>query len=349
MPARKEFRRAPRLLFGAVVLATALLYFEYHLVYPPVFSTEPVREAAFSIRTEHLFIHTVAAAGFIATTRRFMQYDAQTQVAVFGERGTGKSTTAYGSLTGYLKRVARHLEVPPLDVSQDLYELVGYNENAAVDNDGPGPITGEWFIPNNEQNDIEEYEWTIREGHIFPKNVRISILDYAGENLKGFVEVISGTPLKEINVGNPDVIRALQKQAEEADSIVLLVDVEALRSSSAKLNASLYADIVAEYRDDKEIYFAATKADLYDAEFRQQTSLDIYDIGNLEQFTRFVTHEIMRESDVISGLMADSEADLVYPLYVRTVETAAGTRKPVVNEDGDLQPYGYVQLLDTIK
>lgn len=347
-PRQKEFRRAPRLLYALIAGTVILLYLEYHLTYPPVFSAETVGQATFGIRTNHLFVDTVAATGFVMTTRQFMQYEAQIDVAVFGHSGNGKSTYAYGSLTEYLNRVEPHVDVPPMNISQDLYELMGHAENAAVDIDAHGVPVGEWFIPNNLQGDIEEYVWTIRDGEIFPTNLRTRIVDYAGENFRAFVEALTGTPIDELSSGDPEVVRHLRELAESANTILLLVDVEALVDEDDTLDAHLYSDIIDEYAGQKEVYLVATKADLLDQRFRERTGRDPYDIGNIERYTEFVTDEVCRRSKVVRRFTNEIGADRVYPVYVRTIETD-DRRRPVVTDDGDYQPFGYVQLLEALK
>jgi len=347
-PRQKEFRRAPRLLYALFAGTVALLYLEYHLVYPPVFSAETVRQAAFGIRTENLFIDTVAATGFIVTSRQFMQYEAQIDVAVFGHSGNGKSTYAYGSLTEYLNRVEPHVDVPPMNISQDLYELMGHAENAAVDVDAHGVPVGEWFIPNNLQGDIEEYVWTIRDGEIFPTNLKTRIVDYAGENFPAFVDALTGTPIDELNSGDSEVVRQLLDLAESANTILLLIDVEALIDENDSLDAHLYSDIIDEYAGQKEIHLVATKADVLDQRFRDRTGGDPYDIGDIERYTEFVTEEVCRRSKVVRRFTNEIGTNRIYPVYVRTIETDDG-RRPVVTEDGDYQPFGYVQLLEALK
>ncbi len=349
IPRRREFRRAPKLIYIAVMGSVVLLYVEYHVVYPPVFSPGTIGEATVGVRLDNLFVDSVTAAGFIVVTRKFMQYEAKKTVAFFGKRNAGKSVLAYCAPTDYMNRVARYADVPPLEISQDLYELLGQGEEVLIEDDGSGPQTGEWFIDNNEQNDLEEFSWTIKDGKLFPKNLQIDIRDHAGENLPPFVKALSGVPIDELDRGNPEVIRALLEQVENADTIVLLIDVAALRDPGDSLDAHLYGEIISEYGASKEIVFAATKADLYDSEFRNETGLDPYNVGNFDRFRRFVTRKIQRESNVIATQMRDVGADAVHPVYVRTVEDENGDRVPVVTDDGDLQPFGHVELQERLK
>jgi hypothetical protein len=355
-PISMEFPRAPKLLWALTTVTIGAFWLEAHAFYPALLQTAldgglvTVDQVYFRWTSKDLLADSVAGVAFVGLTRRFMRYEATTSVMIIGPSNAGKTYTMYGA---YLEwRLRRNsAEKDPMDPSQDM--LRRRDEAETIDQavtDGGTDLADEDVIPwtlESTTSGLEELSFSITEGDVFPMTKTITSLDHTGEALPAIVDLIRGTPPEEVSEVPDEVAAALHRHVEEADTLVFLLDVERIVDKTKELETAPYTDIIQEYRDEKQLLFAATKADLLEYDYNDMRQREAYKRENLDDFAEFVTEELTNQSGLLRSMIEDGGAASVHPIYIMT-EEYNGERYPI-EQGGSIQPFGYVRLLEKVR
>lgn len=332
-----EFRSAARLVYFLFFILVLISFLEAHLVYPEfievstegitVYAPEP---SGVSIQTSGLAEHAVAGILAVATVRRFVRYDSDDDFFVLGPPASGKSLLLIGAYLEALdrgrgKRMAKRDALNP---SQDLMELVEH-----LDRDDT-----EWIVEATGRSELKELEFQFVKGTLFPKNVTVSSVDYAGEHLSRIPDALNG------EIKNPDKeLEQLTAGVKQANTLILLIDIERFVNNDG-LGIAEYFSIL-EAAEDKDVIVVATKADLFADQFWEEEEKKAHE--SFEEFRDFVA-EKLRQSEQFSSLLRQTPEVNVHPVYYETTVNEDGERVPVRDENGSVVTVGFDHLLDRL-
>lgn len=327
-----EFRRAPVLIFYVIGLLVVAALLEVHLSYPNIFeigSTVTLADSpGGSVQFEQTgFLQNVLVSGiFLATLKRFMEYEAQKEFFVLGPPGSGKSLFLVGSYLAALDRVDGDLS-NPLTPSGTLAEMVDQ-----IDRTPEG-----WGIEATAGGELENLRFRYVNGTVFPKYVTISSLDYAGEYLDRLPDALTGLLENE----EDSTLLALADEVQAADMLALVIDVERVIDGDDSLGISSYFPIL-QAVDDTEVVLIATKADVLADQFEAERGIQAH--RYFDDFQEYVNAELM-ESENIRSLVQETAGSDIHPVYYQTKEDETGEMVPMRNERGSVMTVGYEELL----
>lgn len=335
----REFRRSALLLYYVLTLVVVVGLLEYHLQYPEVFTVSQqglVLHAvtpSISVDTSGIFTNLLMSGVFVVTLGRFVKYDSDEQFFVLGPRGSGKSLFLVGAYLAALEDAESRDSDTPLNPSSDLMDLVGTLD--AADSEAG------WNVDSTGAQDIEDLSFQFIDGTVFPKNIGVSSLDYAGEYLERLPDVLM----------NPDqqvddtTLQRLAERVQGADTIVLLVDVERYHNNE-KLGIEPYFDIL-NVASGKDIILVATKADILADQFREQQSLEAHQY--FDDFREFTNETLRENSQAVRTLVQDTSGSKIHPVYYQTKVTDDGERVPLRDRNGNTNRFGFDELLTKLR
>ncbi|MFP8952810.1 hypothetical protein ACLI4Z_07545 [Natrialbaceae archaeon A-arb3/5] len=334
-----EFRRAAFGLYLMVVLLVIGSIFEYHVVYPEFVEVSADGLAVFAIENPNLTVESdglirnvVLGSIFIITMRRFIQYDSEEDFFVLGPRASGKSLFLIGAYLAALNRNPNDEATnnTPLQPSQDLMEMV---ENLDQRDSG-------WLVDATGQGEIKDLEFQYVHGSTFPKNVKVSSIDYAGEYLSRLPDVLAGAVSEE---DTDNTLLRLSQGVEQADRLILLLDLERY-TSGEKLDISEYFSLLQSV-DNTGVFVVATKADILADRFREERGIEAH--LAYDEFKEFVGQEL-RQSEQVDSLIRQTPGAEIHPVYYQTRVNEDGDRVPMRDESGSVMTIGFDQLLDEL-
>lgn len=215
-----------------------------------------------------------------------------------------------------------------LHPSQDLMELVEHLDRDATD----------WIVEATGRSDLKTLEFTFVKGTLFPENVTVSSVDYAGEHLRRIPDALSG------EIDAPDTeLEALTTGVQDANKLILLVDVERFVNDDG-LGLAEYFSIL-EAAEDKGIVIVATKADVLADRFWDETGTDPQ--RSFDAFKRYVEDELSQSQQFRSLLRQTPEAE-VHPVYYETAHNEAGEGVPVRDDTGSVVTVGFRRLVQRL-
>ena len=331
-----EFRRAARLVYYLLVGLVIISLVEAHLSYPAFLEvgTEGIAildvDGSVSIETDGIVPNAVAGLLAVATVRRFVQYDSDDDFFVLGPPGSGKSLLLIGAYLEALERGRdkRMGKRDALNPSQDLMELV---EN--LDRD-----SSDWIVEATGRSELKDLRFQFVKGSLFPKNVTVSSVDYAGEHLSRIPDSLTG----EISAPDEELDR-LTRGIEQANTLILLIDIERFVNNEG-LGIAEYFSIL-EAADEKGVVVVATKADLFADEFWDEHEREAH--LHFDEFKDFVADEL-RQSEQFSSLLRQTPEVEVHPVYYETTVNEDGERVPIRDENGSVVTVGFGRLLDRL-
>lgn len=332
-----EFRKAAR---GTYLLLTGLVIvslIEAHLVYPELIEASAdglvvynVEDVSVSTSTDGL-VQNVAVGGLaVATVRQFAKYDADDDFFVLGPPASGKSLLLIGAYLEALERGRdkRMGKRESLNPSQDLMELIEH-----LDRDDT-----EWIVEATGRSELKDLRFQFVKGSLFPKNVTVSSVDYAGEHLSRIPASLNG------EISNPDAeLDRLTTGIENATTLILLIDIERYVNNDG-LGIAEYFSIL-EAADDKEVIVVATKADLLADDFWAEYEEEAHE--SFGTFRDYVADELCQSEQFSSLLRQTPEVD-VHPVYYETTVNEEGERVPVRDDNGSVVTVGFDRLLDRL-
>ncbi|MXR51428.1 hypothetical protein GRX03_07405 [Halovenus sp. WSH3] len=330
-----EFRRASRALFFVMAGLVVVCFVEVHLQYPGIYidADTPFQPQivnnGFGINTADLPLHLGASVVFIATAKRFVEYDADREFFILGPRASGKSLFLIGAYLEALERVRSSDKNIPLEPSQDLMSILEALDRKETD----------WIVEATPPGQVNELSFQYVHGSVFPKNIRLSALDYAGEYLSRLPDALTGAKEWE-ELDNTE--RRLVEGIEDSDTLVLTIDMSRY-ARDEPLDISEYFSIL-QAVDGKDILLVATKADVLLDEFESERGLEAH--LDYEEFTEFVNRRL-RQNENIEALVAETNQD-IHPVYYQTKVDDDGNRVPMRDDTGTVMTVGFDELLDKL-
>jgi hypothetical protein len=334
-----ELRRASKTVFYMLTLLVVVGFLEYHLSYPvpiqftpdgPLVTTDATRSFGINGDVQRIAFNAALVTGFVVVTKRFVQYDARKDFLVLGPPASGKSLLLVGAYLEALERYSGDDEATtPLNPSQDLMNLVGQ-----LDRQQDG-----WFLSATRQPELEVLNFQYVYGSVFPMNIQLSGLDYAGEWLEEIPDVMLGTRDES---EMPTTLARVHEAVERADTLLLLIDCERYVNDES-LEIEPYFEIL-QAADSKDITLVASKADVLAERFREEKGLNAEQY--YEDFKQF-TNDRLRTNQTIQSLVAQSAGTEIHPVFYQTRINDEGERVPMRNS-GSVATVGFDELLERL-
>ncbi|MCU4974927.1 hypothetical protein OB955_19590 [Halobacteria archaeon AArc-m2/3/4] len=332
-----EFRRAAWGVYAVLVGLVVVSLLEAHLVYPEFievteggFAILAVDSSSVSLRSDGLLLNVVAAGVAVTAVRRFARYDSDDSFFVLGPPASGKSLLLIGAYLEALDRDAdkQRGKREALNPSQDLMELVENLDRDATD----------WIVEATGRSELKDLEFQFVKGTLFPKNVTVSSVDYAGEHLSRIPDSLRG----EIDRSDEELER-LTSGIQGANRLILLIDIERFVNNEG-LGIAEYFSIL-EAAEDKGVVVVATKADILADQFWEETENDPQE--SFDEFKGFVEEQLC-QSQQFSSLLRQTPGAEVHPVYYETTVNDDGERVPVRDDNGSVVTVGFKRLLNRL-
>lgn len=332
-----EFRRGTKsvyILFALIVLVSLL---ELHISYPSLLevsdqtlSIQIPPDPSVGLISDGLAVNAAIGIAAIATVRQFVRYDSGEDFFIIGPPSSGKSLLLIGCYLEALKRDAdkniRQRE--SLDPSQDLMELV---EN--LDRDA-----SEWIVEATGRSELRDLRFKYIRGSIFPKNVTISSVDYAGEHLRRIPASLAG------EIDEPDQeLTLITDGIQDASTLILLVDIERHLNNEG-LGLAEYFRILEE-AEDKGVVIVATKCDILADQFWDENELNPQQ--HFGEFRQYVEDNLC-QSEQFSTLLRQTPDSEIHPVFYETEFNEEGERVPVRDDSGSVVTVGFNRLLSRL-
>lgn len=332
-----EFRRASTALYYTIFLLVAVAFLEYQVSYPALFEvgsdtvrTQSVASFDLSFRRENAVQNFVTSGLFVGTVRQFVRYDAEQDFFVLGPRASGKSLFLIGAYLEALKRSRDDENRTPMNPSQDLMEMI-----EALDQK-----RSEWIVEATGRGQVKNLRFQFVQGSVFPKNVYISGVDYAGEYLSRLPDALTNAIDPE---ETDDTLWELTTQIESADTLLLVVDVERYINDEP-LEISEYFSIL-QAADIDSILIVATKSDHFAEQFREERGLEAH--RYYDDFKQYVNEELSQSSQ-IGTLLQETAGAEIHPVYFQTRENENEDRVPMRDQSGSVMTVGFDRLLEKL-
>ncbi len=346
-----EFRRAATVLSYILTIVTLTTFAEAHLTYPSLFEVQYFpRELSVSqwvlslspppesveVITESLYTDIAATGVFLFTLRRFIKYDAEMSFFIIGPSESGKTLFLIGAYLEALESYSgdnNGLLTTPMNPTQDLMQMLDEFDQSRE----------EWTVGATGAGEVRDLGFRYVHGQVFPLNVYITALDYAGEHLPSIPDVLSGV-LEIDDYPNPAILRALVQNVQQADTLVLMLDIERFVTTEQSLEISEYFDLL-QAVDDKDVVLVATKSDLLAEEFIEETGLQ--PVRHYDEFVDYVNN-YLSENQQIEALITETGGTNILPVYYQTRVTETGERVPMRDETNSVMIVGFNELLDKL-
>ncbi|WP_418282888.1 hypothetical protein [Halorubrum sp. DTA98] len=331
-----EFRRSAALLFYLVSAIVVVGLIEYHVNLPQIvqIAGDQVQVQAANpgveIDWDSIGRNTVMAGVFVVTLRQFVTYDASESFFILGPPGSGKSLFLVGKYLAALDDAVGREADTPLNPSSDLMELVGALDAASKD-------TG-WKLDSTGATDVEDLQFRFIDGRVFPKNIELSSLDYAGEYLE---ELPNALMSADDEIDN-STVRLLAQRVRSANTLVLIIDVERYHNNEP-LEIEPYFDIL-NAASNKDVILVATKCDILAEEFRNTQALEAHQY--FDEFQEFVNETLIENNQAVRTLVQDTSGSKIHPVYYQTTTNENGERVPMRDRNGNVQTVGFDELLE---
>jgi len=317
-----EFRYAALTLFGLVALVVVVTLVQ-------------------SVVTGESFVLGVpAVAVFLVLLYQFVQYESETSYMTLGPERSGKSML----LLGLCLELLRHSETHP-DPNAYLREGLERASNLQHGHE-------RWPIPSTAHDEVRTASFEVIAGYYFPRRLEVSALDYAGQHLGRIADVLAsdGEPDPEASVPEDVATRVT-----EADTLFFVLDVERLvfpeefheAGATDRANVSWGLDhytTILTHIDPDDVLVVATKCDiLVDQDIVAPPEAH----ESFDDFGDAVTDHLSSRPDV-RELFQRTDASEVHPVYYAT-EKRDGEYVPQLDEDANLVPVGYGNLIDEVR
>ncbi len=332
-----EFRRAATVLFGFLSVIVIVGLLEHHVNFPQVVEVasdsvsvvEPTQGV--ELDTEGAVFNGLMAFVFIVTLRSFFQYDAAESFFIVGPRGSGKSLFLVGKYLAALDDAAGRDEDTPMSPSGDLMELVSAVDSAS---DEAG-----WELGATDAADVKDLQFNFVKGRVFPKNIHIGSLDYAGEFLSELPTALMGAE-DEID---DSTLRRLAQRIRGANTLVLILDMERYHNNES-LGIEAYFDIL-NATDSTKVLLVATKCDILAEQFRDERGLEAHQY--FDEFRTYVNETLVQNDQTVRTLVQDTGGSEIHPVYYQTrVDEVTDQRVPMRDRNGNVMTIGFDNLLD---
>ncbi|MDJ1434288.1 hypothetical protein [Halostagnicola sp. A-GB9-2] len=332
-----EYRRATWSIYALLVGVVFVSLIEAHIVYPEFIEVSEQgvtilspESSGLSLRADGLAVNVLASGVAVGTARRFTQYESNDSFFVLGPPASGKSLLLIGAYLKALERDEdkRQSQREALNPSQDLMELVENLDRDATD----------WIVEATGRSELQHLEFKFVKGTLFPKNVTVSSVDYAGEHLSRIPDALEG------NISNPDAeLEALTEGIRDANKLILLIDLERFVNNEG-LGLAEYFSIL-EVAEDTGVVLVPTKADILADQYWEATEQDPQD--SFDDFKQFVEDELS-QSQQFSSLLRQTPELEVHPVYYETTLNEEDERVPARDDRGSVITVGFGRLLQRL-
>jgi hypothetical protein len=183
-----EFRGAAYTVFLLICSFTIISLLELHISYPNVFLGE---SGLITWEPEGLFINTAVSGVFIFSLWRFVNYDADESFFIIGPKQSGKTLLLTGAFLEAKESQRRKSQIgkTPLNPTPGLMQRV-----KELDSEQNG-----WGVEATGATETYFLEFQYVHGSIFPKNIQVTSVDYAGE----YLQEIPGMLASDAEAGSP--------------------------------------------------------------------------------------------------------------------------------------------------
>ena len=337
----QEFRRASEGVYLLIVLTVVFTFLEAHVVYPDVFDVRPganppiiirlfPQDPVYRLNTEGLAVDIVSSGIFLGVVNKFIKYDADHDFFILGPRASGKSLFLIGAYLEALDRTRTDQQSTPLNPSEDLMSMI-----EQLDRESTG-----WIVEATGRGVINELEFQYVHGSVFPTNIQLSSIDYAGEYLERIPDALTGA-LDDDEIDT--TLNRLVENIEAANTLIFMIDVERFVNDEP-LEISEYFSII-QAADDKDAMLVATKADYLAEEFERDEGLEAH--LYYEDFVEYVNRRL-RQNDNVHSLVNQTGHRDIHPVYYQTKADGQGNQVPRRDASGSVVTVGFDELLDKL-
>jgi hypothetical protein len=333
-----EFRRSASILFYLITAIIVVGLVEFHVNFPQFIdpsggAVEIVApEPTVSVAWEGLTTNVLMAGVFVVTLRRFVKYDSSENFFVLGPPGSGKSLFLVGKYLAALDDAVDRKSDTPLNPSGDLMELVGRLDAATKD--------AGWELDSTGATEVEDLQFRFVNGRVFPKNIELSSLDYAGE----YLEELPGALMSPDSEIDNSTVQLLSDRVRAANTLILVIDVERYHNNEP-LGIEPYFDIL-DTADDKDVLLVATKSDILAQQFEDEQALDPHQY--FEDFRQYVNDTLVENNQAVRTLVQDTSGSEIHPVYYETTVNDDGERVPMRDRNGNVMTVGFEELLEKL-
>jgi hypothetical protein len=305
-----------------------------------------------------VLVDTLSGGAMLYLLVGFFSYESEANTAVVGPKGGGKSTLILGLYYTFTERT-RNVTKPTLALD---------SMSSKVDDMDQGDR-----IPIAATSSVEKIGFYHVVRGYFPKRIRIGGWDHTGEMLNNLadrmeadltvVETIRNFALdvrKLLFSGDP---RSKQQrffyEVRHADLALLLIDVKRVQDPALDSQVKDLRKVGRRVKDNGgDVIVVATKVDLIREQLGLEGDTNPEEVGifegltETESFRERVTEYLRTEERQIDILLGDMECDVIHPVYYEyaNVDTGDGAQyRPVLDENGDLQPVGHDHLAEEIE
>lgn len=332
-----EFRRAATGVFYLLGTIIGVALLEYHIKYPELlyFTRESVKVATISnpsvgIVQQSLLKNLLVSGIFVVTLRRFVEYDSKRDFFILGPPASGKSLFLIGAYKEALDQEYERGGQTPMNPSSDLMEMV---QQLGMD-------TSDWIVEATARGEMKRLSFRFVSGRLFPQNITLVGLDYAGEYLDRLPDVLTGIVENE----EDRTLKALAEYVSNADTLVFVLDTERF-ANNEPLDISAYFTIL-QATDDKDVLMVATKADILGVEFEAEQGIDpqLY----FDEFKEYVNAKLQQNEEV-RALVQQTGSSEIHPVYYETKEAEIGDgRVPMRDDRNQVMTVGFDDFLELI-
>lgn len=332
-----ELRNASRVVFLMLTTIVVVGTIEHHIQYPLPVAVSPGGQfrltgasQPFGVRgsATDIALNLILAGLFVGTTKRFVQYDAERDFFVLGPKASGKSLLLVGAFLDAQERFSGGEDAAmPLNPSSDLVSLVG-----KLDQQRDG-----WFLEATRTQEIKTLQFRYVYGDIFPINVQLTGIDYAGEWLVELPDALLGA-----RDNPPATLERLAETVRRADTLIFLIDCDRYANDES-IGIEPYFEII-QAQDETDVVLVATKADVLAEQFREERGINAEQY--FDDFVEFVNARL-KNNQTIQALVAESAGSRIHPVYYQTRVNEDDERVPM-RSDGDVATVGFDRLLERL-
>ena len=331
-----EFRRAASILYVMLTGIIVVGMVEYHVAFPEVLTVTDAGPSIAapsgspSISQSGIFVNGLTAGVFVLTLRRFVQYDSSENFFILGPPGSGKSLFLVGKYLAALDDATDRKADTPMNPSGDLMELVS-SVDAVGENAG-------WELGATPAADVKDLRFNFTKGRVFPKNIEIASLDYAGEYLNELPNAL----LSADDEIDDSTLRLLADRVRNAETLILVIDMERYHGNES-LGIEPYFDILDE-ASGTDVLLVATKCDILAEQFRDERALEAHQY--FDEFQEYVNETLVANDQTVRTLVQDTAGTEIHPVYYQTtVDDETGDRVPMRDRNGNVMTIGFNELL----